>query len=348
MDRSVVQALSSLIPALTGPLPPDLIELARSLLAQSRSKASNLKADEEIARAYACANIACERCEAIAMVRSEYSYTDNTRRSKQKLALPKIESRPPCPPKVYQRLYKYLDGVLPGGTRKSARATNLDIPTSSPVSSPVKPRTPARGAHLRPDFLKTKTTPKRTTKVPEIPSWVMPAIRELCKKMSATNAPHHIFAGVSSIYLSEKTQQVIDLKLSALIVAVYCLVITRLAGVGIAQDEYERQKNLSLAILKESFREVFEGEDVQEIDVDECTKQFKDRQWTRMDWFGNIPVGVGVGSTNDASEVAADAISDDEEAEEGRILPMQKNAGMLDFGNEDFLQAGLGTMVSHN
>ena len=64
MDRSIAQALSSLVPALTGPLPPELIDLAVSLLAQSRSKASNLRADEEIARSYACAHIACERCEA--------------------------------------------------------------------------------------------------------------------------------------------------------------------------------------------------------------------------------------------------------------------------------------------
>ena len=59
----MAQALISLIPTLTGPLPPELLELAVSLLAQSRSQASSLKADEEIARSYACANLACERCE---------------------------------------------------------------------------------------------------------------------------------------------------------------------------------------------------------------------------------------------------------------------------------------------
>ena len=59
----MTQALISLIPTLTGPLPPELLELAVSLLAQSRSQASSLKADEEIARSYACANLACERCE---------------------------------------------------------------------------------------------------------------------------------------------------------------------------------------------------------------------------------------------------------------------------------------------
>ncbi len=70
MSRSAIeQDLTSLIPRYNGQLPPELIDLASSLLAQSRNKASNLKSDEEIGRAYACANIACER--------SVVSYTIN-------------------------------------------------------------------------------------------------------------------------------------------------------------------------------------------------------------------------------------------------------------------------------
>ena len=61
MDKATIQALNGLIPTLSGPLPSELIELALSLLAQSRNKASSLKAEEEIARSYACADIACER-----------------------------------------------------------------------------------------------------------------------------------------------------------------------------------------------------------------------------------------------------------------------------------------------
>ena len=61
MDRSVNQALVSLIPSWDGSLPQELQDLAVSLLAQSRSKAGSLKAEEEIARTYACAHIACER-----------------------------------------------------------------------------------------------------------------------------------------------------------------------------------------------------------------------------------------------------------------------------------------------
>lgn len=61
MSRPVEKVLNEIIPRLSGPLPPELIDLASALLAQSRSKIANLKAEEEIGRTYACANIACER-----------------------------------------------------------------------------------------------------------------------------------------------------------------------------------------------------------------------------------------------------------------------------------------------
>lgn len=63
MSRQIELALVSMLPTYNKDLPPQLVDLAGSLLAQSRSKASTLKAEEEIARQYACANIACERCE---------------------------------------------------------------------------------------------------------------------------------------------------------------------------------------------------------------------------------------------------------------------------------------------
>lgn len=63
MNRAAAERdLFSLLPSLSsGALPPELLELTTSFLAQSRSKASGLKPDEEIARSYVCANIACER-----------------------------------------------------------------------------------------------------------------------------------------------------------------------------------------------------------------------------------------------------------------------------------------------
>lgn len=61
MPTPTEQALITLVPTLHS-LPPELVELSTSLLAQSRTKAATLKPEEEIGRIYVCANIACERC----------------------------------------------------------------------------------------------------------------------------------------------------------------------------------------------------------------------------------------------------------------------------------------------
>lgn len=61
MNRSTDQSLQSLLPTHNGAFPPQLADLAGSLLAQSRHRVSTLKADEEVARPYACAHIACDR-----------------------------------------------------------------------------------------------------------------------------------------------------------------------------------------------------------------------------------------------------------------------------------------------
>ena len=61
MDHAVAQALRNLLPFHNGDLPAELCELALALLAQSRSLVGSLRAEEEIARSYACAHLACSR-----------------------------------------------------------------------------------------------------------------------------------------------------------------------------------------------------------------------------------------------------------------------------------------------
>lgn len=61
MNRSLETTLTGLIPTLTGPIPPELVNMAASLLALSRQRVGALKPEEESARAYLCAHIACER-----------------------------------------------------------------------------------------------------------------------------------------------------------------------------------------------------------------------------------------------------------------------------------------------
>lgn len=60
-NRPVEQALGNLVPTHANDLPQELFSLASSLVAQSRSLSSSLKPEEEIARPYACAEIACRR-----------------------------------------------------------------------------------------------------------------------------------------------------------------------------------------------------------------------------------------------------------------------------------------------
>lgn len=177
----------------------------------------------------------------------------------------------------------------------------------------------------------------------------MPVIRQLCRRLSTPAAPHHVFAGVSSILSSSRDTASAspsnETKTAALIVAVFLLVTTRLAGVKANEEEFERQKSLALEVLNESAREGVERTHVGNDDVDGCMKEIRDRQWTQMDWFGNVPVGAGVGA-DDGLEDDADHAPSGGDVQEGHLLPEELgNLGRLESLSYEYLQAGLGTMV---
>ncbi|KAL9098228.1 MAG: hypothetical protein Q9163_006078 [Psora crenata] len=320
-------ALHGLLPAISGPLPPELLELAGSLLAQSRSKASSLKADEEIARSYACANIACERCQ----------------RLKQTLSLPKIEPRPPCPPRIYHSLYKYLDGVLPAGAKRNSRGQK---PSSTPNKT-VRSRTPVRTVHTTPTRRKAL---KSYAAKAEVPVWVMPVIRKLCRKLEAPAAPHHIYAGVSSVLAMQShedtpTVKSQAIKLPALIIVIYFLVRTRLAGVATPSELYVNQRELALAMMKELATQDIELDKIDNADIDDLMRQVGTRKWTEMDWFSNIQLGSGVGTPQDDANPVNDVSSGDEEGEDTFVLGMRGTCGSLGNSGHRYLQPGLGTMM---
>ncbi|CAD0109496.1 unnamed protein product [Aureobasidium uvarum] len=135
MPTPIEQALITLVPILNS-LPQELVDLSTSLLAQSRNKASSLKAEEEIGRTYACAHIAVERL-------------------RNRLDIDKIVARPPVAPRIYKKLYGYLDAALkepatprtnrlkdvgavgtPGSGRGSRSA--LGTPVGTPSKTPAK------------------------------------------------------------------------------------------------------------------------------------------------------------------------------------------------------------------
>ncbi|KAJ5690750.1 hypothetical protein N7462_005142 [Penicillium macrosclerotiorum] len=233
-NRPVEQALGILVPTHANDLPQELLSLALSLVAQSRSFSASLKPEEEIARPYACAEIACKRLS-------------------RALQLPPLLGHPPCPPRVYKKLYAYLDKSLlasSAGIKRSSSDSVSGTPSrtgtfqttptkasgvgNTPSRAAPTPRviqnTPSKSTPLKrsvsitnkfdsPSKSARKTTAGQSnglanaTIIPDAPAWVMTAIRTVCKTLSTpaprTNTwsrppisrtlPPHIFAGVSSI-----------------------------------------------------------------------------------------------------------------------------------------------------
>lgn len=127
MTTDIATTLLMLLPTshftlATIPLP--LISLTICLSGASRSRATTLKPEEEIARQYACAHIACERL-------------------KQRLNLPRIEPRPPCGPRIYKKLYKFLESALapevaPVSAKKPPTSRRVASAKSTPTSHAKK------------------------------------------------------------------------------------------------------------------------------------------------------------------------------------------------------------------
>ncbi|CEJ58064.1 hypothetical protein PMG11_06735 [Penicillium brasilianum] len=230
-NRPVEQALGTLVPTHAGDLPQELLSLALNLVAQSRAFSASLKPEEEIARPYACAEIACKRLS-------------------RALKLPPLLGRPPCPPRVYKKLYTFLDNSLSASSAGINRSASGSIPgtpsrSGSTQTTPTKTRntpsraaptprglqnTPSKSTPLKrsvsvanklasPSKSARKAAPERSnglansTIIPDAPAWVMTAIRTICKTLStpaprttslsrppiSRTLPPHIFAGVSSI-----------------------------------------------------------------------------------------------------------------------------------------------------
>ncbi|KOC18119.1 hypothetical protein AFLA70_252g001981 [Aspergillus flavus AF70] len=231
-NRPVEQALGTLLPTHADDLPQELRSLALSLVAQSRSFSTSLRPEEEIARPYACAEIAC-------------------RRLTRALKLPPLMGHPPCPPRAYKKLYAFLDRSLSNSVAGVKRAGSNSISetpsrtgsaSSTPAKNTKRTRTPPKTATTphklqntanKPTPLKKaithegsgsrSETPQKSkvrtnglpgsTIIPDAPAWVMTSIRSVCKTLStpaprtstwsrppiSRTLPPHIFAGVSSI-----------------------------------------------------------------------------------------------------------------------------------------------------
>ncbi|KAJ5525322.1 Origin recognition complex subunit 6 [Penicillium frequentans] len=329
-NRPVEQALGNLVPTHATDLPQDLVSLATSLVAQSRSFSSSLKPEEEIARPYACAEIAC-------------------RRLTRALKLPPLLGHPPCPPRVYKKLYSFLDRSLSSsavGIKRSA--SGLLPPPRGLQNTPSKPTPLKRSVSVAKLGTPSKSVRKpiarpnglsASTVIPDAPAWAMTAIRTVCKTLStpaprtttwsrppiSRTLPPHIFAGVSSIlYLTssmssneegidEETLDFLEPIVSitnanndddfkelvyAMVVAVYFLVLARRRNPAASADGEIASEGQKMD--KKTFTEMRQtaltslglpNDRRHRDDVDHWIGLIMEQGWANdQEWFENIPL----------------------------------------------------------
>jgi origin recognition complex subunit 6 len=290
--------------------------------------------------------------------------TDDFARLKQKLNLPKIEPRPPCPPRIYKKLYDHLDTVLVaprprGRPPKSGSASVTSTPTK-PL--PHRPQ-PTKEQSLAPFRTTTPRTQRRglqygsSASTQDVAPWIHPTIRALCKELKAPAAAPNILAGVTTVLTQpspalasnrdELTPDRIG-KIPALIAAVYFFVCTRLSGKQTTGKAYAQQRKLVLntllalkedaelqekisKIAKNRKEDAWEGwEVIVATDVDDWLLDVSQRGWLKLDWFENIVEGSGLEVTNGTT---TDAPAEDEDM--GDEHP----------DNQDGPQGGMGSMM---
>ncbi|KAL1960390.1 hypothetical protein VTO42DRAFT_7689 [Malbranchea cinnamomea] len=378
--KSIEQALATLLPTHAEDLPDELVKLSAHLLAQSRSYASSLKAEEEIARPYACAEIACKRL------------------SKQ-LKLPATVGRPPCPPRVYKKLFAYLEQVFSKTSANSKRqvintpsrstagrtAAVSSTATTTPSKSPAK--RPVRGPFSGHSVAKPGRG-TQTGRIKDAPSWTMAVIRKICQALAtptsssfpysqlsiSTSFPPHVFAGLSSIlsfiapllsdldsdgqkpssefFLPLKTDDPESQdgqyreRITTLIVAIYLVVLRRThSTVRLDEDMFSSLKQAALSsagMTNERFSR----------DVDTWMEIVFQNGWVHdQEWFKNVPKLNAEGNARSLGSKNQD--DDEEDDDEDDIVTIKKRRMMnrqaarasaqVELGG---LLPGLGTMMS--
>ncbi|KAK1999772.1 origin recognition complex subunit 6 [Colletotrichum falcatum] len=317
MNRSIEQTLLSLMPTHGSTLPPSLVELAGSLLAQSRHRASTLKADEEVGRLYACAHIACDRL-------------------KITLDLPPIEPRPPIPPRIYKRLYSHLDNILPNaslnrtpgknGTPRHRQRHGVDSPVRTPHRpTPTKERSLAQFRSGNP--ASGPNTPTKSTGKAVYPSdksglhfWIQPTIRFLCKETGQRQLGPTMLAGMEYIVVpgGRRTRDAwVRANLAALCGAVFFFVTQQVKKLKTGEDEvgseaYKPERDRILDLIAKARASVgSRGMDEDEAwegwapvtakEFDDAVQQVTDRGWLDADWY------LSLSDIIEAGDVIADS-----------------------------------------
>jgi origin recognition complex subunit 6 len=227
--------------------------------------------------------------------------TADSCRSKKRLNLPAIISRPPCPPRTYKKLYNYLSSALPASEATREPQTPSKRGTAASAATRTTPKTPVTG----------RRTP-RGTKKPDallIPDWVMPAIRKLAKAFDFPSAAPHVFTGVESTLpllaristatteSPSKQQQsrssatatdLPDCRIKGLIAVTFLYVFTRMKNVEVVPEEYTVWRRTVMdTLLAVPTTEEIAYEDLSS-EAEELMPMAKAEGWLDMEWFMNV------------------------------------------------------------
>ncbi|KAG6040168.1 hypothetical protein E4U41_001393 [Claviceps citrina] len=324
MSRQIEQALLSLMPTYGSDLPPSLVELAGSLLAQSRHRASTLKADEEIAR-----------------------------QLKTSLNLPPIEPRPPIPPRIYNRLYTHLDNILPNpsstprssrvrtpsskirenGTPTTATTTTTTTKAKSPVRAVPSRGTPTKEMSLAKFRTSTRAASAASSKARQVEvqgskgggraPWIQPVIRHMCAAAGQKRLAPTVLAGIEHALApgGRPTEDEWVVRHAAdLVAALYFFVVMRVrsitSGAEIDREGYVPVRREILALLTQAGHQVTVPEhqeadafwqgwrDVKPRDFDAAVAKVNENSWLSGDWY------EGIADVLDSTTTRADADDD--------------------------------------
>ncbi len=337
---AITQSLSTLLPSLAAQ-PPRLLNTAESLLALSRQRAIHLKPEEEIARAYACCEIACDRLRA-------------------RLRLPPTkQGAAPCKPAVYRKLLGFLEGVLGNdagntpGKRKREEIEIQETPTKKARQTLQVTPTQSSGKRDGGFLGKIKASSTRGKETKEAPDFVMPAIRRLCKSFKTPEMAPHVYTGACIVLKladlwppsSANNERLLSTDMTALLVALYLMVLTRMQRGKMTTKVF---KGISSKAV-----ELFDAiSDAQKIEA--WIKRINNQGLCKgQDWWESVPEGIfdfsiqdleAANVTDDGKEVPGE--QQDTEADEDITVTKKKDLDLEHDDPEGVLLPGLGTMMS--
>lgn len=283
---------------------------------------------------------------------------------KQRLNLPKIESRPPCPPRIYKKLYQFLDKALPAklpvqstSTPATPTKTGRNKAQPSTPRTTAQPTTPStRGTGRKRKIEEVDKHDKQLAVVDDgtLPDWVGMAVKHICKQVGVPAAMPHIYVGLYTLLRDAGGEEPMPkrsraqsmkkdageaytaAKLPALICALLAVVVQKLQGEQTSSDELIASTVAELATLGR----------VVEQDVDNVldqTDEYLDKhneQWQQMAWYTNIRGGEEEGVQEE---------SDVDDMHDGIRASKPSTSGKTEAGGRasalGTMQYGLGTMM---